>query len=606
MKISFKSILAIICLLMTLSSFAESKLTYDTREWLTVNSSAVQMMNNDRSGNVIPFKPCAITNDFVAAKCKIVEYYDCAVYFDPDKRAVIFVDDSARADYYIIFADATNVNMGAGKYELFIECNVSPTKSYDLVYNVKTNMARKLADGDVAIISRFARRVPHICYKNPHDKISKLLHDYFKWLSAGDYAEAQKARNKIILKSNQDQGIDSDVLNWDNATIFNCYPLMELGEALMMSYPAKYRERDALNVPRDPFRGYQYVKQVYRRDTLLNDANSLLLSGDIRLSVDMIKKNIENELLNYARWEGTEEAYDRVLMTLYNSPIRNEARSEQEKFVYSKVAASGSVDDYLTYLNKFRGVDEGHFNFVEQRLFQMAYEQMPATAAGCREYLKNYPLSPLASEVRAKVSEYAYQELQPTSESCRDFLKNYPNSPHAQEVWYKLYEVAYDEIGDDLEKCVKYLNDYPNSQYCDQVQRKMLKIKYDKAVTAGTVAAYDVFLNENPYNTYTDDIKNRRAAVMGNNYGSTSHVTSIDVVNRESTPVSTSHSGQVVQSSAQQQQKVATNVQNHSVQQQPQTSQSEPKQKAKEPEKQNANKNNSSNTSTGTLWELDF
>lgn len=571
MKMIPKSAIILACCIAWLTLSAKTKYTYDTREWLNINSAAMQMLNNDRSGNNIPFKPCLINNDFVAAKCKIVEYYDCAIYFDPDRRAVIFVDDKARADYYVIFADATNVNMGPGGYELFIECNISPSKSYDLLYNVRTNQARKLADGDMSVMSRFIRRIPHINYKNPHDKISRLFHEYFKELSQGEYTEALKVRRKIILKANQDQGIDSDVLQWDNTTIFNSYPLMELSEALLLSYPAKYRERESMPIARDPFAGYNYVKQVFRLDTLLNEANSVLLSGDIRLSVDMIKKTVETELINYARWEGSEEAYDCVLMTLYNSPLRSEARSEQEKIVYARIAGSNSKDDFMAYLNKFKGVDNGHYNFIEQRLFQIAYEQMPATADGCRQYLSNYPLSPHADEVRSRVAEYAYNELQPTAQSCRKFLADFPQSPHAEEVWYRLYELAYNETGDNLELCKSYLTEFPNSQYCDKVQRKILQISYNRAVAEGTVAAYDRFLSENPHSPYTDDIQARRAALTGSGG---SHVTPI-------------HSG------------------NSTPKPQPQ-SQPKPQPQPQPTPKAGKQQAGSSSSGTGTLWELDF
>lgn len=581
MNYVFKNTLLLIWALVCIMARAEGNYTYDTREWLNLNSAAVQMLNNDRSGSIIPFKPCLINNDFVAAKCKIVEYYDCAIYFDPDKRAVIYVDDKARADYYVIFADATNVNMGAGNYELFIECNISPSKSYDLIYNVRTNQARKLADGDVSIISRFARRLPHINYKNPHDKVTKLLHDYFKELAAGNYVDAQKARRKLIMKANQDQGLDSDVLDWDNTTIFNSYPLVELGEALMLSYPTKYRERDALSIARDPFRGYNYVKQVYRLDTLLNEANSVLLSGDIRLSVDMIKKNVENELINYARWEGTEQAYDRVLMTLYNSPLRADARTEQEKIVYSRIAGSSSKDDFMTYLNKFKGVDDGHYNFIEQRMFQLAYEQMPQTADGCKEFLKNYPFAPQAGEVRKKMSEYAYMELQPTVESCRNFLNEYPQSPHAEEVWYRVYELAYNEIGDDIERCDKYLADYPNSQYCDQVRWKkqsILNRRYAEENGELMTDGADVPIQ---VQSSAADVHNAPERQVKQPAEKPLHQSTVQPAAPASQPAS-------------------------------QAQQSKPAAKPVEPGKQKSNSSNSttnstnSNSSTGTLWELDF
>ncbi|MBR6283135.1 MAG: hypothetical protein IKR25_02430 [Muribaculaceae bacterium] len=564
-----------------------NKYTYDAREWLTVNAQSLQQLRLG-GGDMVAFKPCAIDNDFVAAKCKVVEYYGCAVYFDMERRTAIFVDDEARADYFVIFANVVNVNMGAAQNELYIECSMTHDEAFDVIYNVRTHQARKVADGDATLMRRFARRLPHVFYKDPHDKNTRLLHDYFKALAAGQYVEAQKVRHKIIVKAldeDDDEG-NRDIVPWNNQLIFNAYPLMELGEALIMSYPAKYKERDEMQVPRDLFRGYQYVKQVYRRDTLLSEANTVLLSGDIRLSVDLIKKNLEEELLSYARWEGTEEAYDRVLTTFYNSPLRKQARDEQEKLVYTRVATTTNQNELLAYLNKFSGVDEGHYNFVEQRYFQLAYEAMPATAEGCRQYLKQCALSPHADEVRTRLAEYAFNELQPTEAACKEFLTAFPRSKHCTEVWYRLYEYAYNELGDDLSKCQRYLKEYPNSKYCEDVQRKIIDIKYAQAVRVGSVEAYDAFLKGTSWNSHTEDIEQRRAALLGQPFDMPStHQGSIE--NFDPTVTAQPQLGTA----------------------KPKTAETKKQQKPAEMKptpKPKPENNNSTNSSNGELWELDF
>ncbi|MBQ7691786.1 MAG: hypothetical protein IJT30_11450 [Muribaculaceae bacterium] len=565
---------------------------YDGREWLSNNAEALRQLRTGNVGTPVAFKPCAISNDFMAAKCKVVEYYGCAVYYDMERKTVIFVDDAARADYFVIFADVTNVNMGGEQDELYIECNASPTKAFDVLYNVRTNKARKVGEADMAIMGRFATRVPHTYYKTPRDKDTKLLHDYFKALAQGDYVAAQAERRKIIERA----GGTGDKMPWENTFIFDSYPLIELGEAMMMSYPSKYANRNELTLPRDPFKGYDYVKQIYRRDTLLNDANAVLLSGDIRLSVDVIKKNIETELLNYARWEGTEAAYDKVLMTLYNSPLRKDARAEQERMVYMRVATSNNADDLLAYLNKFSGAEESHYTQVEQRYFKLAYEQMPPTVAGCRKYLQRCSLSPYAAEVRNKLSEYAFKELQPNTASYKAFLKEFPKSPHCTEVWYRLYESAFNELGDNLEQCQRYLAEYPESEYCDQVVDKIMDIKYAETVKAGTIEAYNTFLNSTPRNRHTDEAMSRLETLRAGGYVSTTVTTT-----------ATGGEPAGANAGAGQQHTTRVDVDTHT-QQQPAQQQSAPKQQNKQPTKQQTKQPAGTNNNSGNsnLWDLDF
>ena len=505
--------LLVVLSFVTLFSNAQvSKNSYNSGQWRQTNATAMLNLESSQLETEIPFKPVLINEELVTTKCKLVEFYDKAIYYDIERRMVLFVDDKARSDYYLIFVDATNVNMGANSYELFIECNVSPTKSYDVVYNLVTNKARKVAEGDMTLLRRFATMKPHIYYTQPRERNTKMLHDYFKALSEENYVAAQEMRMEICRENNALYGND---VNWNNVSIFNAYPLMELGEAMLMNYPANYSERSSMMVKRDPYKAYSYVTQVYKRDTLLTEANSVLLSGDIRLSVDQIKTGLEKELLRLARLENTEQAYDRFLMALYNSPLRKEARVEQEALVYPAASTATTEEALLRYLNKYRGVDERHYNFVEQRLFKVAFDNLQPTEAACKEYVSRFLLSPYSDQVRKRMSEYAYNEIKPNAASCRYFLENYGDSPHSEEVWYKLYEYAFNELPDDIDACNKYIELYPGSEYCDQVDKKILKIKYNNAVKANTVEAYDAFIEENGYNTYTGDVKQRRDQLLG-------------------------------------------------------------------------------------------
>lgn len=481
---------------------------YNAERWAQQNSTAIHQLFSQQVSTPQEFRPCVLEMTSVPDNCLAVKYFDIVAYFDPD-RHVAFVEDAGSKQFSLIFDQVSKMAMGVKQYELVIECDQAGHHS-EVVYNVKNHRAWLKTHGDLALARRFDVGAPKVFYKNQRDKTTVMFHDYFKALSAHDYVAAQECRHQIILKANQDQGIGDDQLHWDAKLIFDSYPLMELGEALMLSYPADYEHRSSMTVQRDPYKAYEYVNLVCHRDTLLAEANAQLVGSDIRLSVDKIKRGLESELLDDARRQGTEEAYDRVLSVFYNSQLYSTARAEQEQLVYPVVVGGDQIDALQAYLSKYRGIDMAHSDAVEARLYQVAFDQMQATVQACQRYKKLYPLSPFIEQVKQKEMEYAFETLQPTGEACRSFLNEYPASPHTTQVWHKLYEYAYNELGDDLDACQRYLNELKNSPYNDLVTRKILKIKHDRLLASPTAEACEVFLSEYPYSTYSQDIRELR------------------------------------------------------------------------------------------------
>lgn len=534
------------CLTLAINVFAQysNNANYDTRQWQAVNQQAMQQLVNGPADQWVGFTPVKVGSEFTFDRSRTLgyPYFDFVLHFDKLVHAVLFSRNSAREDYYILFDNILNVSKGAGQSEVFMLCQMSPTQFYDVVYNVETHQAKRVDTAATGLLRRFENKTPHTFYTSSDSRDKKKTqpwHDLFKALCSGDYVGGQNQCQKIIKKANQEAGINDDRLHWEAPGIFDAYPLMELAQAMLMSYPADYSGRRSMSTPCDPIQGYQYIKQIFRRtadadDPYLKYPNAILGQSDVRSSVDNIKSTIEQHMLDYARSAKTIEAYDRVILALAfcNVGLSNKARQEQERLAYSSLVSSGlTIQSCEDYLRKYDGLGQSldHYQEIETKLAELAYEQMPHTLAGCRDFLARYEGSEYADKVRGQLSEYAFAELDTTAAACKAYLDEFHASSHNDEVWFRLYEYAFNELGDSIEACEQYLVDYPGSKYCDKVRSKIIKIKYDRACAEDTWEAYDAFLKETSYNTYTDDVKTRRDAIA--------HAASSSDVVREETPV---------------------------------------------------------------------
>lgn len=259
-------------------------------------------------------------------------------------------------------------------------------------------------------------------------------------------------------------------------------------------------------------KAYNYVAEVFKTDKYISEANTLLALSEIRLSAGAIKTKIENELIEEARLQNTEAAYDQILEVLYESPVYAQARSEQEQIAMKKLGDSENVDLILNYLNKYRYVNKEHTKLVENRLYSVEYKRMGSKWTDCSLYLNKYPLSPYADEVRSMLHDRQFSQIASAAD-CKAFLDAHPESPRCNEVWMKYADLAYQEVPDDEAALNKYLEDFAFANKKKEVEERILNIRYKKAMAEGTEEAYDEFLANNRYNKYTDEIEELRKAL---------------------------------------------------------------------------------------------
>lgn len=479
---------------MLLAWLPMSAFAVDSQLWADANRAAIEALIHGTQGASAKFTP--VKKEGLAPVTRnAVNFYECTAMLEKSTGVVYKQIENEFSFYYVLFAGVKDVRMGQNPSQFEMECADASGATFYVAYDMLSNTATRLPDRALPNAQRIGGSIPRLVYKQ-NGSMYKDFRNYFKCLAAGEYKDALAKRNEIYSNLNNDT--------------FNAYPLWELGEAMMLSYPANYAKSEM--PPRDLMKAYNYVAEVFKTDKYISEANTLLALSEIRLSAGAIKTKIENELIEEARLQNTEAAYDQILEVLYESPVYAQARSEQEQIAMKKLGDSENVDLILNYLNKYRYVNKEHTKLVENRLYSVEYKRMGSKWTDCSLYLNKYPLSPYADEVRSMLHDRQFSQIASAAD-CKAFLDAHPESPRCNEVWMKYADLAYQEVPDDEAALNKYLEDFAFANKKKEVEERILNIRYKKAMAEGTEEAYDEFLANNRYNKYTDEIEELRKAL---------------------------------------------------------------------------------------------
>ena len=479
---------------MLLAWLPMSAFAVDSQLWTDANRAAIEALIHSTQGASAKFTP--VKKEGLAPVTRnAVNFYECTAMLEKSTGVVYKQIENEFSFYYVLFAGVKDVRMGQNPSQFEMECADASGATFYVAYDMLSNTATRLPDRALPNAQRIGSSIPRLVYKQ-NGSMYKDFRNYFKCLAAGEYKDALAKRNEIYSNLNNDT--------------FNAYPLWELGEAMMLSYPANYAKSEM--PPRDLMKAYNYVAEVFKTDKYISEANTLLALSEIRLSAGAIKTKIENELIEEARLQNTEAAYDQILEVLYESPVYAQARSEQEQIAMKKLGDSENVDLILNYLNKYRYVNKEHTKLVENRLYSVEYKRMGSKWTDCSLYRNKYPLSPYADEVRSMLHDRQFSQIASAAD-CKAFLDAHPESPRCNEVWMKYADLAYQEVPDDEAALNKYLEDFAFANKKKEVEERILNIRYKKAMAEGTEEAYDEFLANNRYNKYTDEIEELRKAL---------------------------------------------------------------------------------------------
>lgn len=224
-------------------------------------------------------------------------------------------------------------------------------------------------------------------YKNPKSAYALKMRSTLSALSKGDFNRAwteYMALGKLIDKSgNRQSCVDA------------LYPLYDLAQAMFEARPAGSETTVALK--RDPWQAMTTVRNVYVTGVGIDKANVFLADEEIGLSVDMIRRMVIKQLMTDTKRMGTVEAYSKLIEVLDPS-------------------------------------DAG-YNEARNQLAALEFDNTCTTAAGCREFLRNYPESPLVGKAKQRAMKFDYDDAckANTSAGWKKFIADYQYVPGAED-----------------------------------------------------------------------------------------------------------------------------------------------------------------------------
>lgn len=343
----------------------------------------------------------------------------------------------------------------------------------------------------------------------PKAKYTKEMDNVFKLIAEGKYKKALEKMDKLAKESEENAAKNAKKGIVSPTIIEALNPLWDYALCLLegTEFPAADRSVSALAPNYDPWGAYARFCKLLRNNVLLVETEAAVRQVDLGLAFANVRENFERPLLAATRSAGTEEAYDRLVDALYESPHYDDARTEREKIAYEAAKGTTDVAQAQHYLDKYGPVNAEHHAHITRLRDRLAYEAMPRTVEGCRDYLNRYPNSDYRSQVNNDLYDCAFQELAKTAAACRDYLGAYPESRHCSEVRNLLYEYAYVELHTTLEGCREYLAAYPESDYCERVKEDLEEHVYAVAKTQNTSVALAAYLDEFPEGKHVDEVR---------------------------------------------------------------------------------------------------
>ncbi|MDO4510778.1 MAG: RHS repeat domain-containing protein [Bacteroidales bacterium] len=204
---------------------------------------------------------------------------------------------------------------------------------------------------------------------------TKQMQRVFALLGKGQYAQAwqeQLALEKLMAP---------DHAAYERAL----YPLYDLSNAMFMVCP----KGQGVAMQPDAWAAEQLVRNIYVRGTGIEEANAFLGADDIMLSVDMIRSMVEKRLIEHVNATGTADAYRQLLAVIDNTHPAYKHASDQVAI--------------------------------------LEFEETCNSAAGCRNYLRNYPNSPLIDKAKEKLLKYDFAHAKEVNDekTWNKFISDY-------------------------------------------------------------------------------------------------------------------------------------------------------------------------------------
>ena len=344
--------------------------------------------------------------------------------------------------------------------------------------------------------------VPVFLQKNGY---TKSMDNVFSCIEEGKLYKAIKEQEEIREKFAKDKNIDKyKVLSAESYL----YPIWHVANSLFFNTKSGKEElKDQPLVQYDPWKAYYTLQQATHDATDKANVDAFFSQRKLNHSVANIKADIETNLIEETVNKGTEEAYDKLISTLYDYADLHSLETKRELIAFGKSIQSERVSDLQRYMDKYKLFNAQHFKAMEHRRDSIAFVQLEDNANACKHYLKSYPESEYYGQVTKLLHRYEFEGMVHSVSGCKAYLQEYPTSEYANQVKEMMVRYAFDDAKQarTADALGDFLDEYSHSEYHEAAKQKLKEILDNKYLSTQTTASeLESFIRSRRYSSYVD------------------------------------------------------------------------------------------------------
>lgn len=227
--------------------------------------------------------------------------------------------------------------------------------------------------------------------------------DIIKQVRKGKFEEAIKSRSKL----------KSQITDSKEKLLY------DISECLLYNSP-KYAQYN-------PKKAYQLYINISYSD-YIEDRYVTTVLKDNKYTMESIRLDIENNLMDYAKKKGTVYAYDEIIELCQGCSYIADANKMKENLVYENTLRNASVSDVEQYIADYP--DSPNKAKAIALRDSLAYVKLPESADAYSNYISMYPDSKWVPTLKASLEKMAYNEAKEknTINAYARYIVNYPEN----------------------------------------------------------------------------------------------------------------------------------------------------------------------------------
>lgn len=315
--------------------------------------------------------------------------------------------------------------------------------------------------------------VPVFLQKNGY---AKDIANVFSLIEEGKLSKAEKEWEDIIKRFDKDKDIDKSVYTTTSSYL---YPIWDISRCVLMNTQiGRDKSKEPIKTLFNPWSAYNDFKVAINDGKRKVEVDEFFKIRKLNYSTESIKSAIEENLVNITAKEGTEQAYDKLISTLYDYSNIRIIETKREQIAFSETMKSFSVLRQQQYLDKYKVFNTLHHNKITHRRDSLAFEQLGKSADDCKQYLRKYPHSEYIQEVEKLLHKYEFDNLSQTVSACMKYLSSYPKSEYVNQVKKMMAQYAYDDVKKErtMDAYGDFLRTFGQSEFVGVAKQELNRI----------------------------------------------------------------------------------------------------------------------------------